>query len=84
MEKIMERTEILKKVNDIFKEVFEDDSLVITEQTTANDIEDWDSLMHITLISAIEQAFGFKFAMKDVIGMQNVGEMLDILSAVKK
>lgn len=80
----MERTEILKKVNDIFKEVFEDDSLVITEQTTANDIEDWDSLMHITLISAIEQAFGFKFAMKDVIGMQNVGEMLDILSAVKK
>lgn len=80
----MERTEILKKVNDIFKEVFEDDSLIITEQTTANDIEDWDSLMHITLISAIEQAFGFKFAMKDVIGMQNVGEMLDILSAVKK
>ena len=80
----MERTEILKKVNDIFKEVFEDDSLVITEQTTANDIEDWDSLMHITLISAIEQVFGFKFAMKDVIGMQNVGEMLDILSAVKK
>lgn len=80
----MERTEILKKVNEIFKDVFEDESLIVTEQTTANDIEDWDSLMHITLISAIEQAFSFKFAMKDVIGMQNVGEMLDILSAVKK
>ena len=80
----MERPEMLLKVNEIFRDVFDDDSILITEQTTAQDIDDWDSLMHITLISAIEKAFGFKFAMKDVIGMQNVGEMLDILSAVKK
>lgn len=75
----MSREEILKKVNDIFHDVFEDDSIVVEEDTTAEDIEDWDSLMHITLISEVESAFGFKFQMKDVVGMQDVGEMLDII-----
>ena len=58
----MSREDILEKVNEIFREVFEDDDIVVTEATTANDIEDWDSLMHITLISEIESAFGFRFA----------------------
>lgn len=75
----MTRTEILEKVNEIFKDVFDDDDIVIVESTTANDIEDWDSLTHITLISEIESEFGFKFAMKDVLGMKDVGEMLDII-----
>lgn len=75
----MSREEILKKVNDIFHDVFEDDSIVVEEDTTAEDVEDWDSLMHITLISEVESAFGFKFQMKDVVGMKDVGEMLDII-----
>ena len=75
----MSREEILKKVNDIFHDVFDDEDIVVTEETTAEDIEDWDSLMHITLISEIESEFGFKFKMKDVVGMANVGEMLDII-----
>ncbi len=75
----MSREEILSKVNDVFHDVFDDDSIVVTESTTAEDVEDWDSLMHITLISEIESAFGMKFQMKDVVGMQNVGEMLDII-----
>lgn len=75
----MNREEILKKVNDIFHDVFEDDSIVVVEETTADDVEDWDSLMHITLISEVESAFGFKFQMKDVVGMKNVGEMIDII-----
>ena len=77
----MAREEILAKVNDIFHDVFDDDSIVVTEATTAEDVEDWDSLMHITLISEIEGEFGFKFQMKDVVGMKNVGEMLDIIAA---
>ncbi|MBP5608700.1 MAG: acyl carrier protein [Lachnospiraceae bacterium] len=77
----MSRTEILERVNDVFREVFEDDDIAVTESTTANDIEDWDSLMHITLISEIEAAFGFRFAMKDVVGMKDVGEMLTIIEA---
>lgn len=75
----MSREEILKKVNDIFHDVFDDDSIIVTEETTADDVEDWDSLMHITLISEVESAFGFKFQMKDVVGMKNVGEMIDII-----
>ena len=75
----MSREEILSKVNDVFHDVFDDDSIVVVDSTTADDVEDWDSLMHITLISEIESAFGMKFQMKDVVGMQNVGEMLDII-----
>ncbi|MDE6529249.1 MAG: acyl carrier protein [Lachnospiraceae bacterium] len=77
----MSREEILKKVNDIFHDVFDDDSIVVVEETTADDVEDWDSLMHITLISEVESAFGFKFQMKDVVGMKNVGEMIDIIQS---
>ncbi len=75
----MSREEILEKVNEIFWDVFDDESIVVTEETTAEDIEDWDSLTHITLITEIENEFDFKFGMKDVLGMQNVGEMLDII-----
>ena len=75
----MSREEMLKKVNEIFWDVFDDDSIVVTEETTAADIEDWDSLTHITLISEVEKEFDFTFAMKDVLGMKNVGEMLDII-----
>lgn len=75
----MSREEILKKVNEIFWDVFDDESIVVKEETTAADIEDWDSLTHITLISEVEGEFGFTFAMKDVLGMENVGEMLDII-----
>lgn len=75
----MSREDILAKVNEIFWDVFDDEDIVVTEETTAEDIEDWDSLTHITLITEIENEFDFKFGMKDVLGMQNVGEMLDII-----
>lgn len=75
----MSREEILQKVNEIFWDVFDDESIIVTEETTAEDIEDWDSLTHITLITEIENEFDFKFGMKDVLGMENVGEMLDII-----
>lgn len=75
----MSREEIFEKINEIFAEVFEDDSIKVVETTSAADIEDWDSLTHITLISAVEEEFDMKFSMKDVIGMKNVGEMVDII-----
>lgn len=77
----MTREEILAKVNDIFHDVFDDDSIVVVESTTSDDVEDWDSLMHITLISEVEAEFGFKFQMKDVVGMKDVGEMLDVIES---
>lgn len=75
----MNREEILKRVNIIFQDVFDDETIIVNEKTTAEDIEDWDSLTHITLITEVEEEFSFKFAMKDVLGMKNVGEMIDII-----
>lgn len=83
-DKRMKREEIFEKLNEIFREVFEDDDIVVTETTSAADIEDWDSLTHITLISSVEEEFDIKFAMKDVIGMKNVGEMVDIIMEDKE
>ena len=75
----MGKNEIYEKLNEVFRDVFDDESITLSENTTANDIEDWDSLMHITLISEIEDSFDIKFAMKDVIGMKNIGDMAEII-----
>ena len=73
---------ILEKLNEIFQDIFDDDSLVITETTTANDVEDWDSIEHINLIDAVEKEFGMKFKMQEVSGMKNVGEMVQIIACL--
>lgn len=74
----MTRQEIFEKLNEVFSDVF-DEEITVTAETTADDIEEWDSLTHITLISEVEDTFGMKFSMKDVLGMQNVGEMAEII-----
>lgn len=75
----MTREGVFKIVNEVFHDVFDDESIVVGEETTAEDIEDWDSLEHINLIAAIEQEFGIKFTMGQVVSMKNVGEMVDII-----
>ena len=61
--------------------MFDDDSITVNAETTADDIEDWDSLEHINLVSAVEKTFGVKFTMAQVVGMKNVGEMVDVILA---
>lgn len=68
-----------KKLTKVFREVFDDDSIELTPETTANDIDDWDSIEHINLIAAVEDAFGMRFQMREVSGMKNVGEMVQII-----
>lgn len=80
----MKREEIFEKLNEVFRDVFDDGSLAVTEATTAADIEDWDSLTHITLIAAVEDEFGIRFDMKAVQGMKNVGEMADEIEKKQK
>lgn len=75
----MSREEVFEKLNEVFRDVFDDDSITVTDATTANDIEEWDSLEHINLLAAIEQEFGMKFSMGQVVSMKNVGEMADII-----
>lgn len=75
----MTRDQINEKVNEIFQDVFDDKNIVVNNETTSSDVEDWDSFSHMTLISEIESEFGINFDMKDVVGMKNVGEMQDII-----
>lgn len=75
----MTKQEILEQLDEIFRDEFDDESIHVTETTTADDIEDWDSLAHISLIAAIEAGFGMKFTMGEVTGMKNVGEMAEII-----
>ena len=72
--------EIYELLNEVFREVFDDDDITVNAQTTADDIEDWDSLMHITLISAVENEFGVRFTMGEVSSMKNVGEMVSLIA----
>ncbi|MDE6781264.1 MAG: acyl carrier protein [Ruminococcus sp.] len=76
----MNKNQIVKRLTEVFRDVFGDDSIVITEKTTANDIDDWDSIEHIHLIGAVEEEFGMRFKMREVSGMKNVGEMMDIIA----
>lgn len=76
----MDKEKIRARLNEIFCDVFDDENIEIDEYTTADDIDGWDSLEHITLISAVEKAFKMRFTMKEVSGMKNVGEMIDILA----
>ncbi len=76
--------EIYERLNEVFRDVFDDDSLCVNQRTTAADIEDWDSLSHITLIAAVEDEFRMKFSMKEVVEMKNVGEMVALIAARRK
>ena len=76
----MDSKTIYTRLNKVFRDVFDDDSINVTPKTTAKDIEDWDSLEHITLISAVEREFKMKFKMGEISSMKNVGEMANIVA----
>lgn len=75
----MTEQQIFAKLEEVFADVF-DEEIKLSVETTADDVEDWDSLTHITLISAVEAEFGVRFKMKEVSSMKNVGEMVAIIS----
>ena len=74
----MERQEIFEKLNEIFEDVLDlDETPNLTDETSADDIEEWDSLSHIQLIVAIEKEFKLKFTSLEIMKWNNVGEMVD-------
>ena len=77
----MDAKTIYSRLNKVFRDVFDDDSITVGPKTTADDIEDWDSLEHITLISAVEREFRIKFKMGEISSMKNVGEMAQIIAS---
>ncbi len=77
----MTREALYERLNAVFQDVFDDEDIMVNDATTSADIEDWDSLEHINLVSAVEKEFGVKFTMGQVVTMKNVGEMVDIILA---
>lgn len=77
----MERNEILARVQEVFRDVLDDEDIVLTDETTADDIDDWDSLSHIQLVVAVEKAFNVKFSSKEILSWKNIGEMVDCILA---
>ena len=76
----MANTTTYARLEKVFEDVF-DEKIRLTPMTTADDVEDWDSLEHITLIAAVEREFGMKFKMGEISTMKNVGEMASIVES---
>ena len=79
----MTRDEVFKGVQDIFRDIFDADDLVISNTTNSDEIEDWDSLNHINLVSAIEKEFKIKFALGELETLRDVGAMVDLMMTEK-
>lgn len=77
----MENQAIYAQLTDIFRDVFDDDDLVVTPVMTAADVEEWDSLNHIRLVLSIEKSFGLRFSAAEVGHLKNVGEFVDLIQS---
>ena len=75
----MERATVIEQLTPVFRKIFNIPDLVITDDMTANDVEGWDSLSHMLLITDVETAFSIKFKLKELNKMRNVGDMIDII-----
>jgi len=75
----MDRNEVLKILTEICSDVFEVDDLKLTFETTAADIEEWDSLTHLSLINEVEMEYGIKFTMVEIQNLKNVGDLVDTI-----
>jgi len=75
----MDNKEILNQVQEIFHDQLDDETIVITNETNAEDVDDWDSLTHIMLVVAIEKQFKIKFTSTEIVSWKNVGEMINCI-----
>ena len=75
----MTRDEVHKNVQEIFRDIFDEDDLIVNDRTSSDEIEDWDSLNHINLVSAIEKEFHIRFALGELQTLKDVGAMIDLM-----
>lgn len=80
----MDRSAILAKLTELMRDVFDEDDLVATDETTADDVADWDSANHVRLIVAIEEEFHIQFATDEITAPENVGEFVDLIASKLK
>jgi acyl carrier protein len=74
----MTRNDVLKKLQEVFDSVFID-PVTVTPELTAKDVEEWDSVLHVSLVVAVEAAFGVRFRVGEVEGTKHVGEFADLI-----
>ncbi|MBR3492366.1 MAG: acyl carrier protein [Bacteroidales bacterium] len=77
----MERQVIIEKITEIFREVFGDNNIVITDEMTATDVENWDSLTHMQMITKVEDELGIKFKLKELNRLKKVGDLISIVES---
>ena len=75
----MDEKSIMPELEQVFRKVFNDESLVISRDMSANDVDGWNSLNHMILVSEVEKAFSIRLKLKDLNKMHNVGDMIDII-----
>ena len=75
----MIRQDVFNSVQNIFRDIFDQDDLIIENSTNSDAIEDWDSLNHINLVSAIEKEFSIRFALGELLELKDVGSMIDLM-----
>jgi len=75
----MTREEVFNGVQDIFRDIFDEDDMVIENSTSSDDVEDWDSLNHINLVSAIEKEFKIKFSLRELMTLKDVGAIINLI-----
>ena len=75
----MTRESVYERLNSVFRDILDDDTIELKDETVADDVPGWDSFEHINLIIGVEEEFNFKVPMNKVVSMKNVGEMVDII-----
>ena len=75
----MDSNTLLEQIQVIFRDVLDQDDLVLTRESNARTVEDWDSLAHISLVTAIQKKYGIKFALGELQELKNVGDMIDMI-----
>lgn len=76
----MDRNEISSRLNDLMRDIFDEDDLVTTDATTADDVAEWDSTNHVRLMVGVEAEFGIRFEASEITAPQTVGELVDLIA----
>ena len=77
----MDQNEILATITDVFRDALDDEKIILARETTAADVDNWDSLTHFQLVVAVERKFSIRFNSQEFLRWKNVGEMVDSISA---
>lgn len=77
----MNRNEIVEKLTTVFHEVFNDNTIVLRDEMTAKDVENWDSLTHMLMITKVEETFGIKFKLKELNRLKQVGDLISVVES---